>query len=240
MSRPRHHRIVFWIALAGLWLSPSPAPADTTAPAEEAFRRPEPSVLREQVRDILDDAEFHPRQRFWTYLWMKLAQWLFPRIGGGPLGTVLGWIFSIGAILGLLFVLGLLVRVLIQGSSWRRRGGRAPTVATEAYAPQRWEDLARQMRQLAEQGRFREATAAMMGLLIRWLDEAKIVHFQESKTNGDYVREYPPAWAGREAFGRFVRDADIAVYGGRRCDGGVYQAMTAQLESVRAHVSRRP
>jgi len=240
MSSPRHHRIVFWVALAGLWISPSAASADTARAAEDAFRRPEAPALREHVRDILDDAEFKPRRSLWEYLWTRLAKWLFPKLGGGTLGTVLGWIFRIGAILGLLLVLALLVRVLIQGASWHRRRGRAPTVATEAHAQQRWEDLDRLMRLLAEQRRFREAIAAMTGLLIRWLDEAKIVRFQESKTNGDYVREYPPARAEGEAFGRFVRNADIAVYGGQRCDGGTYQAMTAQLETVRDHVGRQP
>jgi hypothetical protein len=59
-----------------------------------------------------------------------------------------------------------------------------------------------------------------------------IVRFHESKTNGDYIREYPSGYAGRDEFRKFVLMFEQTIYGGLRSSGQIYRQMNSLMEHI--------
>lgn len=72
----------------------------------------------------------------------------------------------------------------------------------------------------------------MMGALLRRLDEIGALRFHESKTNGDYVKEYIPDFTERKDFERFVLAFDTTVYGGGTCRRQTYQNLNEIFEQI--------
>ena len=92
---------------------------------------------------------------------------------------------------------------------------------------------------LAEKGAFFEAISVMMVALIRLLDSIGVVRFHESKTNGDYVREYPSGLTSRNEFRQFVLIFEQIVYGRFHCDHQTYGQMNFLMEQIRNSVSQK-
>ncbi|NQT20660.1 MAG: DUF4129 domain-containing protein, partial [Planctomycetes bacterium] len=79
----------------------------------------------------------------------------------------------------------------------------------------------------------------MMVALLRWLERADVLRFHQSKTNGDYVREYPQQGPGGGDFRKFALDFDAAVYGGALCDRRSYEHMNIIFERIISDVRKR-
>jgi hypothetical protein len=89
------------------------------------------------------------------------------------------------------------------------------------------------MQWLADHNLFRQAISVMMLVLLRGLDRAGTLRFHRSKTNGDYVGEYPAGVPGRDEFRRFSLSFDVLVYGCAPCEQETYQRMRSLFEQVR-------
>jgi hypothetical protein len=76
--------------------------------------------------------------------------------------------------------------------------------------------------------------------LLRRLDALKVLHFHKSKTNGEYVQEYPSQRAGRRQFVQFITTFERDIYGGSNVAGPTYASMTTLAKQVLDDVSQKP
>ncbi|NQT21508.1 MAG: hypothetical protein HQ592_17520, partial [Planctomycetes bacterium] len=116
---------------------------------------------------------------------------------GGP-GDVIFWIVFAWCVIALLAILGHAVWTVVV--MVRARGlSSYPDISPAGRArarPGSYDELIKQMRELAGRAAYREAIGLMMVALLRWLERADVLRFHQSKTNGDYVREYPQQGPG--------------------------------------------
>ncbi|MBN1347706.1 MAG: DUF4129 domain-containing protein [Phycisphaerae bacterium] len=219
------------------------ATTTSAAAALEDFDTPAPSLVRETTREILADPHFSPHKTFWQWLSEKLNAWKGPSVDfSGPWFTVLGYFIVVWCILALLAVLGHIVWVTITfllNRAGSRRGTHLLRVPFGGGSLS-YEELDAMMRRFAEQGAFRDAVSAMMAALLRWLDLTDVLRLHQSKTNGDYVREFPAELPARDEFRRFVLDFERTVYGGAPCDRLAYQELSGVFEQIRGHVQPKP
>jgi hypothetical protein len=239
----RRAAIVFVVAalLGCIWILP--AAAEEPAAARPPIGRPDAESVRAETHEILSDPRFAPRRTF--------LQWLAEQLG--HIGT---WGFDVGsgwrrAVVWVILFWGLLTIAAILGHiGWTlvvtMRGGGSGR-GFSLLGPRRrdaekvtFEEILRQMQQLAARGAYRQALGMMMLALVRQLEAADLLRFHRSKTNGDYVREYPAARAGRQGFRRFVLAFDALVYGGRPCAQGSYRRMHAEFQRILEDVRQEP
>lgn len=210
------------------------------------FERPDPETIRAETKEILSHRRFatrrSPLQKFRQWLAEKLSRLNLPSLGlGGGVGRVVWWIIIIWCVLTLVAIIGHMVWTLatfLRGTRSSRLGLKRPHF--ERLQERSFKELAEMMRELARQGKFREAIGVMMIALVRWLDGADVLRFHQSKTNGDYVREYPAARAGRGEFRRFTLAFDGTIYGGSKCDSNEYRRMNDMFEQVLDHAGQKP
>ena len=209
------------------------------------FQRPDPETVRTEARDILSHRRFAPRvsllERFMQWLREKLPWLKLPSLGDRSVAAVITWVLlGLGAIV--------LVALVAYGVRWlvlylrgeRGKGFHAGPVRFERASDRSFAALCRTMRELAEQGRYRDAIGVMMAALLRRLDDAEVVAFHDSKTNGDYVAEFPAHRSGRSEFHRFALAFDGTIYGGSPCDHGTYRQMNDIFERVLVHATTGP
>lgn len=219
--------------------------ADGDAPAVVPFERSDAETIRAHTREILSDPQFAPRKTLLQWLSEKLSAWKGPTGKWDPWSrgwrSILFWIFLIWGTATILFILGHMGWTLAVFLRGRFRGGRfslrQPRFRREHAAS--YHDLLLAMRRRAEQGAFRDALGIMMVALLHWLDEAAVLRFHPSKTNGDYVREYPASRPTRDAFRRFVRAFDQMIYGAAPCEREEYAGMTALYERILNNVRQK-
>jgi len=221
-------------------------PVTTVSAADDSSRveyaRADAPIVHDEARRVLSHSQFAERWSFWGWLGEKIFSALrMPSLGRG-VGTFILWVVLIWCGLTLLAILGHLIWtivVLIRSSPRFARSARElGTGALAGLENLSYSDLCAKMKELASQGRFRLAVAAMMVALLRLLDEASVLDFHKSKTNGDYVREYSPDRTGREDFRQFVRACDGTIYGGAPCEARSYEDMRGMFERMHSHVGQ--
>ncbi len=84
------------------------------------------------------------------------------------------------------------------------------------------------------------AIGVLLVALLRRLDALKVLHFHKSKTNGEYVREYPGERAGRREFVQFITAFEHSIYGGSEAAGPTYDTMTILAQQVLRDASEKP
>lgn len=213
------------------------AGGETTSPSSPGeYDRPDKDTIHSEVKDILSQPRFNPQktigQRFREWLSSLYRGWN-PMLG---LGTVASWFILIFGGLTLLAILAHLIWTIVimfggrsgsKGLSWLRSGGEPADAET-------YDKLYARMRELSKDGKYREAVGVMMLALVRWLDSVGAVSYHQSKTSGDYVREFPSAFPGRGNFRDFTISFDSIAYGGRPCSQDEYEAMSSSFEQVQA------
>jgi len=240
LRRARRGKRPAWAAFALLCICLSPlllsAFEQGTRPPDEG---PPSERIQTVVGEILSDPRFAPRKSFWQWLREKLAAWELPgRALGSGWAPIVVWILTIWCVLALLAILGHLLWTLSQFLPRRSAASRARHVRLrpEAIKSLSYEELRDRMARLAERGQFRGAVRVMMLGLVRWLDDAGVFRFHLSKTNGDYVREYPGGRGGHEQFRRFALAFDALIYGGSRCGPTDYGRMLSAFQRIQDHV----
>ncbi len=209
------------------------------------FKRPDARTVHAETKDILSHPRFAPRRSplhaFWQWLREKLSRLRLklPDLGLGPTASrIVWWIIIIWCVLTLAAIVAHFVWT--GAILFRRPGAELKQPRFERLRDRSFKELSAMMRELAAQGEYREAIGVMMVALLRWLDDADIFRFHRSKTNGDYVLEYPKERAGRGEFNRFAVAFDGAVYGGAECDRREYERMNDMFERVMTHAGEKP
>jgi Domain of unknown function (DUF4129) len=227
-----------------LWCAGGASAAGAEQPAAPPpFQRAEAAVIQSTVRSILADPRYAPRQTFWQWLGQQLSSWKGPDLRlPHALASALSAIFIVWCVAALLAILAHMIWTLATlYRSQRLSPGRV--AGLERFGggkPLSYEELLGRMRALAGKGAYREALGAMMLALLWRLDAARLVAFHPSKTNGDYVRDYPPFRPGSGDFRRFASAFDAIVYGGVACGPELYGRMKALFERVRGDVEKEP
>ena len=228
------------LLITGILFSPS-----TVLHADEVkhertsqINRADADTIKLLTHQILSEKDFTPRKTFWQWLEEKLFKLRRPKLNLGQGWTnIICWIIIIWCILTLIAILihfiwtiCVLIRTNVNSSAVKRTKGSQSVKVTS------FEELYKMTQELARKGEFREAIGMMTIALLRWLESIDIVRFHESKTNGDYFREYPSDYAGRDEFRRFVLLFEQTIYGGIQSNGQIYRQMNSLMEDVRGRV----
>ena len=170
--------------------------------------------------------------------------------GGGPrMGTpgrgsgfsIVGWVLLAGLALAILTVASYLFFT-------RRREARAPRTqnATGRELPSDGEarqvleespaELWRQAERWAGEGSFREAVRALYLAVLSLLHRQRLIRFEPTRTNGEYVRQVqlaeqaPPALHG--PFQQLTNQFETQWYGERPSESGDYRASRTLAEEI--------
>jgi len=199
-------------------------------------KRPSVGEIRSETRDILKNPKFAPRKSF--------NQWLFEKFQDGEIKLpsklpvvlrVAGWIIIIGCAIGILLLLAYVIYSIVIAIKTRS----SKSSFSELYAGEfmdvtklSYEELRAKMEACAQKGDYKNAIRYMMLTLLRWLDANRILTFHESKTNGDYLREYAIVRTGAEHFRQFVKRFDYSIYGGIFLNSTSYDGMNELYDEV--------
>jgi hypothetical protein len=226
-----------WLVLVGLAfvvLSPGKSQAaEVDVAATPAYERADAETVTRLVNEITSSPEFMPRKTFRQWLHEKLGR----RDGPKPnlpkgVGAVIFWAVTIWCVLALVAILIHLAWTIWVGVR-PARDQRAPAGgyggADDITSPQ---ELWSRSQGLARAGKFPEALAMLLLALLRRLETKKIVSFHKSKTNGEYVAEYPRDLPGRREFAQFVEAFERSIYGGLPVARRTYETMTSTAERI--------
>jgi hypothetical protein len=215
---------------------------ETQAKNVSQYERPDAETVKMHTHQILSDIRFSPRKTFWQWLIEKLSNWKGPRLGLGTGWTqVILWVFIFWCILTLAAILIHLIWTILILIPSRAGSSRVRMhLGSESLGSKSFEELLKIAQELAGKRAFREAVGILMLALLRWLDSGSLIRFHESKTNGDYIREYPTTHPSCKDFKKFVIAFERTIYGGLQVDGQVYRQMNFLLEHICNHVNQRP
>lgn len=203
-------------------------------PGSSQFDRVDVETIKIQTNQILSEPSFSPRKTFWQWFSEKFSRWKGPRFDFGP-----GWstfILSIIIIWCVLTLIAILIHLIwtLHLLIWPNRNSFVSMegAGSESVKVTSFEELFKIARELAKKEAFREAISILIVALLRWLDFRGIVRFHESKTNGDYAREYPSDYAGQSEFKAFVVMFEQVIYGGLQGNCETYQKMNSLMEHI--------
>lgn len=222
------------VAASGVWGRPGAA-----AP----YARPDAETIRKAAREILQSPRFAEKRTFAEWLREWLGDWRLPPWGeGGLVVHVLFWALLVAS--GVVVLAVLVHFILSVAAAYRGPGGiDAGSQDVPHFRDLRarsYDELRQLMTSLGNEGDYRRAIGVMMVALLRWLEAAGMLGFDDGKTNGDYVREYPPTAGGGGKFREFVHAFDGRIYAGAPCRRSDYEEMIRMFETVQAHVRPKP
>jgi hypothetical protein len=198
------------------------------------YERPDAQKVKACARQIVADPRFARR--------MSLGEWLADKLfhGRGPgaqlpgrLGEGLLWIILTWCVLTLLAITAHLVwTIWLLVRPARHSVGTADSRRPDWYEAATAEQLWQRSAELAQRGAFREAVGVLSLALLRKLESLQVLRFHKSKTNGEYVREYPPQRAGGREFARFVATFERSIYGGLAVPEQTHRTMSALAQRI--------
>lgn len=223
------------------------------ATAGVCSQAPSPRSSADHARTTAETVKAHTQEilsnpRFAKHI--TLRQWIREKLGRRdksnvhlPQGvkTFVSTVAIIWCLLTLLAILGHFVWtiwLLAHPSSTRANDGPgAGPGAAEITDP---DGLWDRSQQLARGGEFRGAVTVLLVAMLRRLDASNVLRFHKSKTNGDYVREYPDHLPGRREFVQFIVAFERNIYGGLDIRGSTYEAMNSLAKRIIGDVSQNP
>ena len=215
--------------------------AAETATSAQGYQRPDAATIKSQTREVLSDSRYAPRISFWQWFATKMSSWDAPDIAPGKsLARIVLWIVTIWYVLALVAIPAHFIWTIIVLIRPSRSAGR-DTPHDDMFSELSrcsYEELRRRIDALAREGRFRPAVGAMMLALLRWLDRYRVVVFHESKTNADYLGEYPARRPEKAKFRNFVAAFDGTIYGGRTCDRRLFDRMSGLFKEISKDVGQ--
>jgi hypothetical protein len=161
--------------------------------------------------------------------------------GGGGGFSILGWVLLAGLALAILVVAGYLFFT-------RRREAHAPKTPaatgrgsvpdgdTRQVLEESPAELWRQAERCAGEGRFRDAVRALYLAVLSLLHRQRLIRFESTRTNGEYVRQVqlaeqaPPAL--HDPFQQLTNLFESQWYGERPCESGDYRASHTLAEEI--------
>jgi hypothetical protein len=207
------------------------------------YPRPDPSEVRAEVRNILNDPRFAQHVTFRQWLEEQFMNWKAPDVDLPEwLKLFLSWAFMIWCVLTLLAILAHFIWtlfILLRRKS-APSGNAARAGLTEKLRHRSLEELMTTIHQLAGRGSYREALEVMMLALLKSLDQAGAIRYHESKTNGEYLFEYSPDRPERSDFRQFVTAVEGTIYGGRECGPDHYRGILQLFERIHTYAEQKP
>jgi hypothetical protein len=216
--------------------------ADETAIIRTSpFERADVETIKMHTRQILSEPALASRKTFQQWLLEKFSKWKRPEFDLGSGWATLIWsVILIWCILTLSAILVHLIwtiRLYIRPNSHRKK--TASGAGSKQVRITSFEELYIIAKELADKGAFSEAISAMLAGLLRLLDSLGTLCFHESKTNGDYIREYPSNLAGRNEFRKFILIFEQVIYGRFCCDRQTYSQLNSLMECIRNGVTQK-
>ncbi len=207
---------------------------ETSSVSAQAYQRPEAETIATLTDELVSDPEFMPRKTFMQWLNGKLRKWDRPNLGlPEGIGKVVLFVVMLWCVLALLAILAHLGWTIWL---WTRSAGGRTGAASDRDLPvdeitcsdRLWE----RSRELARSGAFREAIGVVLLALLRQLEAREIVSFHKSKTNGEYVAEYPSDLCGCKEFMKFIGAFERTIYGGLPVARPTYEAMASTAQRI--------
>ena len=231
------------LVIAGIFSSSfSLSRADETAITKTSqFERADVETIKMHTRQILSEPALASRKTFRQWLLEKFSKWNGPKFNLGSGWATLIWsVILIWCILTLAAILTHLIwtiRLWIRPKKYRKNA--AGGTSSKPSKIMSFEELYKIAQELADKGSFSEAISAMLSGLLRLLDSSGIIRYHESKTNGDYIREYPSNLASRNEFRKFILVFEQIVYGRFCCDRQIYSQMNSLMECIHNGVTQK-
>ena len=206
-----------------------------------SYGRADSPTIRDKARKILSSSRFAEKWSFQKWLAQQIQKLMSSLSDLSTAGHVVFWIVIVWCVLALLAILAHAVWTIYLACR-RTRSAPRPMLSSISerfgqFAGMTYEQLLAEMERLAGAGEFGQAMVAMMLALLRRLEAVSLLSLHESKSNGDYVREYPQSRPERADFQRFVRSFDVAAYGGFSCNGNYFSQMKSLFQQVTSHAS---
>ena len=220
--------------------------------------RADPQTVRENLRNILDNGEFQTAPPADTSLWVKAIQWIHEqwdkfwewfrhlfRFTEGVAGASLGlqWVFIAVFIVGVGALAFYLIRSYLQNRPARQAKSRAAfdfddTEEELSREPNDWLEEAERCRAA---GDFRRAYRAVFAAILLLFDQAGIILFQKSRSNGEYLRLLRGAErkALHDMLFPLVLEFDLRWYGEKPTDTEDVAAIRAEYDRMRERVAQQ-
>jgi hypothetical protein len=216
-------------------VTPEPPPIPEPPPVMERAGTPEDMANRERVHRILDRDEFREfddrREKSVADLISQLFEWLARKLSEQPreaeapgvsIPMPPGEIFLFLALVLLVGVAAYLIASRLRERSGDKSSGeKAAEVDPRERAPAEHLDDAAT---LAAQGRYREALRALYLATLVALDRKRLLTFDPTLTNWQYIRQMPRGEA-RSLFTSFTRLFDYKWYGDESTTEEDYRAV---------------
>ncbi|HSW02439.1 MAG TPA: DUF4129 domain-containing protein [Sedimentisphaerales bacterium] len=235
-------RNLLLLLVTGTALATVVSARDASADRILQYERPDAQAIKDHTRQILSDPQFAPRKTFAQWLQEKLRRWDRPdvRLPRG-IGTFLLWAVIAWCLLTLLAIF-----IHLLWTIWvlfrRPQTSGIPLEAEGSVLYERWsfEQLWQKSQDLAQRGAYRDAAGVLLLALLRRLDASRVLRFHTSKTNGEYLREYPAQSPGRSQFTQLVAAFERSIYGGLEVPRQTYETMNSLAERIVGDVVPKP
>ena len=204
------------------------------------YPRTDVDTIRTCTQEIVAHPRFAPRMTVRQWLIEKLGRWDAPDMDlPEGVGTFLSTVITIWCLLTLVAILAHFVwTIWLFARPARTRTGDGLGGGSEAQEITSPDELWLYSQRLAQTGAYRGAVGVLLVALLRRLEAMKVLSFHKSKTNGEYVREFPAQRAGRQEFAQFVMTFERSIYGGLDIRGQTYDAMNSLARRVIDDVSK--
>jgi hypothetical protein len=201
--------------------------------SSSSFERPEPEVIRAELNKVLSNPDLRPGKTFKQWLFDKFSKWKKPDLDLSPAwGSMLKYVLVIWCVLTLIAILlHLCWSIWIVGRSGKHTRFSQDEDEDSIFIKD-FDELYELARRYAMSNDFAGAIGIMMIALLRKLDNCGTIRFHESKTNSDYLREYPRQCDGHKNFRDFVFLFEQAIYSGN----GVEESMYKKMETLMGHI----
>ena len=210
----------------------------TSAPRD--YARANAETIRTHLQEILSDPRYASHKTLGQWLAEKLSRWEGPHLSKGVKRFIF-WVVMTWCILTLLAIFAHLVWSIWLLARPQKSSALAELPAgSESYENASFEQLWERSAALARTGAFRAAIGVLLVALLRRLDALQVLRFHKSKTNGEYVREYPSRLVGRREFVQFVTAFERSIYGGSAVAGPTYDTMSTLAQQVLSDASQKP
>jgi hypothetical protein len=201
---------------------------------------PDFGSARSKLEDILKRREFrsaratNPLQTLWDrfidWVW-RIIDRLFSHIAGHPAVTrVLLWAVVVALALAfLVWLIYSLAHISLADLPFQR----LPIPGEGAAAAGSWREWMQRARAAAARGEYRDAIRTIYGAAVRRIEEAGTWRLDPSRTHREYVRLLSPDSLQRPALVAITTCFERVWYGHARASVVDYEAVLAELESLR-------
>jgi hypothetical protein len=171
----------------------------------------------------------------------SVAEWLHERLEREPssrrpvsigIPRAVAWVIAVAVVCVLVFFI---VRHIMKGRAFSRPefagGPRVRSLLEDALkrTPEQWKELARQY---FDKGDLTQALRALyLGLLVV-LHRKRLISYESSRTNWEYVWELGTAKPEHKPFAELTRAFDYKWYGREACSRGDYLALESKADEI--------